>query len=111
MGTGTGGMIRRGREVGLSEPEFAVRDDFVIFRRRAPGKFPPVPRHPTNHRESCRGSHRGSCPVSFRLLGELRARAIRRSVASGSILNWRKNRRDAWVKKRAPNLLSTSNKR
>ena len=34
MGTGTGDMIRRCREAGLAEPEFAVSDGFVVTLRR-----------------------------------------------------------------------------
>lgn len=34
MGTGTGDMIRRCREAGLPEPEFALTDGFVITLRR-----------------------------------------------------------------------------
>ena len=34
MGTGTGDMIRRCREVGLAEPEFSLEDGFVITLRR-----------------------------------------------------------------------------
>jgi len=35
MGTGTGDMIRRCREAGLPEPEFALTDGFVTTIRRA----------------------------------------------------------------------------
>ena len=37
MGTGTGDMIRRCREAGLPEPEFAVKDGFVTTLRRNTG--------------------------------------------------------------------------
>ncbi|HEV8240388.1 MAG TPA: DUF4062 domain-containing protein [Thermoanaerobaculia bacterium] len=37
MGTGTGDMIRRCREAGLPEPEFAISDGFVITLRRPVG--------------------------------------------------------------------------
>ncbi|MCG6535008.1 MAG: transcriptional regulator [Syntrophales bacterium LBB04] len=36
MGTGTGDMIRRCRNVGLDEPEFALTDGFVVTIRRKP---------------------------------------------------------------------------
>ncbi len=36
MGTGTGDMIRRCRNVGLAEPEFALTDGFVVTIRRRP---------------------------------------------------------------------------
>ena len=36
MGTGTGDMIRRCREAGLDEPEFALTDGFVTTLRRKP---------------------------------------------------------------------------
>jgi len=36
MGTGTGDMIRRCRNVGLAEPEFALTDGFVVTIRRKP---------------------------------------------------------------------------
>ena len=47
MGTGTGDMIRRCREAGLPEPQFAVSDGFVITVRRQAGQVagqvtPPV---------------------------------------------------------------------
>ena len=38
MGTGIGDMIRRCREAGLPEPEFAVRDGFVATIRRTDGQ-------------------------------------------------------------------------
>jgi len=34
MGTGTGDMIKRCRDVGLAEPEFSLTDEFVIIIRR-----------------------------------------------------------------------------
>jgi ATP-dependent DNA helicase RecG len=37
MGTGTGDMIKRCRNFGLDEPEFALTDGFVITIRRKPG--------------------------------------------------------------------------
>jgi ATP-dependent DNA helicase RecG len=36
MGTGTGDMIKRCRDVGLDEPEFALTDGFVVTIRRKP---------------------------------------------------------------------------
>ncbi len=36
MGTGTGDMIKRCRDVGLDEPEFALTDGFVVIIRRKP---------------------------------------------------------------------------
>jgi predicted HTH transcriptional regulator len=36
MGTGTQDMIKRCREVGLDEPEFALTDGFVVTIRRKP---------------------------------------------------------------------------
>jgi predicted HTH transcriptional regulator len=36
MGTGTGDMIRRCREVGLAEPEFTLDDGFMLTIRRKP---------------------------------------------------------------------------
>ncbi len=36
MGTGTGDMIKRCRNVGLDEPEFALTDGFVVTIRRKP---------------------------------------------------------------------------
>ena len=42
MGTGTGDMIRRCREAGLPDPEFALRDGFVVtLRRSAPARSQP----------------------------------------------------------------------
>jgi predicted HTH transcriptional regulator len=38
MGTGTGDMIERCRNVGLAEPEFSLTDGFVITLRRKPGR-------------------------------------------------------------------------
>ncbi len=38
MGTGTEDMIKRCRKTGLREPEFAVRDGFVVTVRRKPGR-------------------------------------------------------------------------
>jgi predicted HTH transcriptional regulator len=37
MGTGTGDMIKRCRDFGLAEPEFALTDGFVVTIRRKPG--------------------------------------------------------------------------
>jgi ATP-dependent DNA helicase RecG len=43
MGTGTGDMIERCRNVGLAEPEFTLTDGFVILLRRKPeGAFQAV---------------------------------------------------------------------
>jgi len=42
MGTGTGDMIRRCREVGLPEPQFSVSDGFVTIIRRKAGKVTAV---------------------------------------------------------------------
>lgn len=36
MGPGTGDMIKRCRDVGLDEPEFALTDGFVVTIRRKP---------------------------------------------------------------------------
>lgn len=38
MGTGTGDMIERCKNVGLAEPEFSLTDGFVITIRRKPGR-------------------------------------------------------------------------
>jgi len=43
MGTGTGDMIKRCRDAGLAEPEFALTDGFVItIRRKTPQVTPQV---------------------------------------------------------------------
>jgi predicted HTH transcriptional regulator len=41
MGTGTGDMIRRCRDAGLSEPEFSLTDGFVTIIRRKTGEVGP----------------------------------------------------------------------
>ena len=43
MGTGTGDMIRRCRDTGLPEPEFALTDGFVTIIRRQAGEFSAQP--------------------------------------------------------------------
>ena len=49
MGTGTGDMIRRCREAGLPEPDFAVTDGFKIVVRRVPA-MPEPPSSPPESR-------------------------------------------------------------
>ena len=70
MGTGTGDMIRRCREVGLPEPEFSVSDGFVTTIRRKAGQA--IATQPESQPES----------MEYRVLSLLAAAPLSKSAIS-----------------------------
>jgi predicted HTH transcriptional regulator len=73
MGTGTGDMIRRCREVGLPEPQFTVSDGFVTTVWRKAGQVAPL--QPESQPES----------IEQRVLGLLVNEPLSKSAISGAL--------------------------
>ena len=75
MGTGTGDMIRRCREAGLPEPDFAVTDGFQIVVRRVPAMPEPPSSPPESRPESQPESQPESLEVRVMTLLEAGAKS------------------------------------